>query len=323
MNTEIGTDINHAAALLKKGELVAIPTETVYGLAGNALNESAVVKIFSAKNRPRFNPLIIHISSLQELNKYAEAIPAVATTLANHFLPGPLTLLLPKKAIVPDIVTAGSNKVAIRIPRHPVTRTLLHELDFPLAAPSANPFGYVSPTSAQHVYDGLHGKIPYILDGGECTIGVESTIVSFDDAENVVVHRVGGVAVEAIEEVTGKKVVFQINHQDAPDTPGQLKSHYATTTPLIAGDIRELLKKYPNEKVAVITFSKHYQAENIIQQYVLSANNDLEEAAKNLFKTLRLVDKIDATIILAERFPNEGLGRAINDRLNRAQHIYK
>lgn len=323
MQTTIGTDINYAVELLQKGELVAIPTETVYGLAGNALNEEAVLKIFNAKNRPQFNPLIIHLASVGLLKNYVTHIPAKAKILADKFLPGPLTFLLPKKNIIPDLVTAGSDKVAIRIPNHPLTRELLGKLNFPLAAPSANPFGYVSPTSAQHVYDGLNGKISYILDGGECTVGLESTIIRFDENENVIVHRVGGVALEEIEKILGEKVKLQTQAHEMPDAPGQLKSHYATHTPLIVGDADSLIKQHLENKIAVISFKNSYNSKDIIQQYILSPSGNLDEAAKNLFKTLREVDTINADIIIAEKFPDERLGRAINDRLNRAQHIYK
>lgn len=204
MNTTIGKDITTAKNLLNQGELVAIPTETVYGLAANALNEDAVLKIFKAKNRPQFNPLIIHLPFWKDVVQYVNYIPQAAKLLAMHFSPGPITFLLPRKNNIPDMVTAGSDKVAIRIPAHPLTMQLLKQLNYPLAAPSANPFGYVSPTNAMHVYDGLNGKINYILDGGECTVGLESTIVDFDK-ENVIIRRNGGISKEEIETVLGKK----------------------------------------------------------------------------------------------------------------------
>jgi L-threonylcarbamoyladenylate synthase len=186
METIIGTDIQLAARLLRDGEVVAIPTETVYGLAGNALNANAVLKIYEAKNRPHFNPLIIHVASPDHFKLYVSEIYDSVYRLAEKFCPGPLTFLLPKRDIVPDLVTAGSSKVAIRVPAHSTTLMLLRRLDFPLAAPSANPFGYVSPVTAQHVYDGLNNKIPYILDGGACNVGVESTIAGFENG-NVII----------------------------------------------------------------------------------------------------------------------------------------
>lgn len=320
MKTIIGKDIQVAEALLRKGELVAIPTETVYGLAGNALNEDAVLNIYKVKNRPQFNPLIIHVASLQKMKLYVEHIPAKGLRLAQDFLPGPLTFLLPKKNIIPDLVTAASNLVAVRIPNHALTISLLEKLDFPVAAPSANPFGYVSPTSAQHVFDSLHGSIPYILDGGDCKVGLESTIISFNENEQVVVHRVGGTTIEAIEEHIGEKVIMDVFSPDKPSTPGQLKSHYATHTPLQMGNVNELIREYEGKKIAVISFATVYAG---TKSFMLSQKEDMNEAAKNLFKTLRQLDKQDFDIILAERFPEHGLGAAINDRLMRAQQENK
>jgi L-threonylcarbamoyladenylate synthase len=181
MQTEIGRDVHKAIDFLKAGEVVAVPTETVYGLAGNALNEKAIIRIFEAKQRPRFNPLIVHVAAFDQVINYVHDIPADCIKLAEKFCPGPISFLLNKKDIIPDLVTAGSPKVAIRIPAHPVTREILRQTGFPLAAPSANPFGYVSPVSAEHVYAGLHDVIPYILDGGPCQVGLESTIVGFDE----------------------------------------------------------------------------------------------------------------------------------------------
>lgn len=322
MQTVIGTNIIQAAQWLQQGETVAIPTETVYGLAANALNEKAVLKIYAAKNRPHFNPLIIHIKSPEEINRYATAVPDVCYQLMQQFSPGPITFLLPKTTTVPDLVTAGSQKVAIRIPAHPVTQQLLQAINFPLAAPSANPFGYVSPVTAQHVYEGLNTKIPYILDGGRAGVGVESTIVSFNEDEEVVVERLGGIGVEAIEKLTGKKVAFNLSHQK-PNTPGQLKSHYATAKPLLLGNIDELLQQYPNEKIAVLSLKKQAIQPPVAYSYALSENGSLEEAAANLFAQLRNIDASDATIIIAAPVPEQGIGRAINDRLRRAQFINK
>ncbi|MGB4770534.1 MAG: L-threonylcarbamoyladenylate synthase, partial [Chitinophagaceae bacterium] len=191
MITTIGTNISRAVDLLIQGELVAIPTETVYGLAGNATNGEAVARIFEAKQRPRFNPLIMHLPSLDAAAPYVTEIPETLRKIADVFSPGPVSFLLPRTNLVPDIITHGSDKVVIRIPAHPMALELLRALPFPLAAPSANPFGYVSPVTAQHVYDGLQGKIPYILDGGTCTIGMESTIIGMENGE-LVIYRVGG-----------------------------------------------------------------------------------------------------------------------------------
>ncbi len=333
MVTEIGTDINLAAKLLEQGHPVAIPTETVYGLAANALDPDAVLKIFKAKNRPHFNPLICHLPNWESVKKYVTEIPADAAILAQKFTPGPLTFLLEKKkmsteqaaliphssSLIPDLVTAGSPKVAIRIPAHPLTRALLAQLDFPLAAPSANPFGYVSPTTAQHVLEGLGGKIPYILDGGPCEIGLESTIVDFEN-QQVIVRRQGGVTVEAIERALGKKVLVQTGIEEHPVAPGQLKSHYATATPLYVGRAEELAVHFASKKIGVIAFGNNMEAVDAAFRFQLSADANFDEAAKNLFSTMREADAFGAEVILAEWLPETGLGTAINDRLRRAQH---
>jgi L-threonylcarbamoyladenylate synthase len=320
LQTEIGQDITYAATLLQAGKLVAIPTETVYGLAGNALNESAVAAIFEAKNRPTFNPLIIHVASVKAIEAYA-VLSAEARLLADAFMPGPFTLLLPKKAIVPDLVTAGSEKVAVRIPNHPITQQLLQQLDFPLAAPSANPFGYVSPTTAQHVWEGLQGKIDYILDGGNSAVGLESTIVEVLDDE-IILHRSGGISIEAIAAITKKKIIVAAAHEQ-PATPGQLKSHYATHTPLFRGDVEKLLVQYNDKKKAVISFCNDYDTDENTSVYKLSSNKDLAAAAAKLFSVMRQIDQQNFDVILTEYFPNEGIGRAINDRLNRARFEMK
>ena len=316
MKTVIGKDILKAAELLKEDSVVAIPTETVYGLAANALSETAVVKIFEAKDRPFFDPLIVHIKPSDDPAKYASYIPDVAKKLMKRFWPGPLTLVLPKNDIIPAIVTAGQDTVGLRMPSQPIAQHLLETLNFPLAAPSANPFGYISPTTAQHVFDQLQGKIPYILDGGPCTVGVESTIIGFEGDEPVV-YRLGGTPIEKIEGVTGK-IRFLINQSSNPSAPGQLKSHYAPGKRVLRGDIAELIDRYPNNKIAIISFQKEWIGPNLLQNWILSKSGNLEEAAINLFKALREADQSEADMIIAEIFPEEGLGRAINDRLNRA-----
>jgi L-threonylcarbamoyladenylate synthase len=318
METIIGTDIIVAKQLLDAGEIVAIPTETVYGLAGNALNEDAVLKIFKAKQRPQFNPLIIHLPLWKYTEKYVSAIPHDAHELAMHFSPGPITFLLPKKAIISDLVTAGSNKVAVRIPAHPLSMQLLKTLDYPVAAPSANPFGYVSPTSAHHVYKSLHGKISYILDGGPCTVGVESTIVDFEN-EKVIIRRNGGITKEMIEEVIGKRVKVATDTTDHPVAPGQLKSHYATETPLYVGDAGTIKKQFEGKQIIHIGFGDTGSSPG----YNLSPDNNIDEAAKNLFSFLRNADNEHADIKITSLLPKQGIGRAINDRLLRARHEMK
>jgi L-threonylcarbamoyladenylate synthase len=227
-----------------------------------------------------------------------------------------LTLVLPKNEIIPAIVTAGRQTVGLRMPSQPIAQQLLEKLDFPLAAPSANPFGYISPTTAQHVFDQLNGKIPYILDGGPCTVGVESTIIGFE-RDAPVVYRLGGTPIEEIEAITGK-IRFQINQSSNPSAPGQLKSHYAPVKPVLTGNMTELIGQHPENKIAVISFQKAWDGPNLQHNWVLSKSGDLEEAAINLFKALREADQSDADIIFAEIFPEKGLGRAINDRLKRA-----
>ncbi|MBL7789559.1 MAG: threonylcarbamoyl-AMP synthase [Chitinophagales bacterium] len=320
METHIGLDLDKAAQLLIEGELVAIPTETVYGLAGNALSAEAISKIYLTKNRPQFNPLILHVASIEALKKYVLYLPPKIEKLIQKFSPGPLTVLLPKSNIVPDIVTAGSSKVAIRIPNHPLTLDLLHKIDFPLAAPSANLSGRVSPTSSEHVFEQLNGKIPYILDGGETIVGLESTIVGYDEScEEIAIHRLGGLSIEEIEACLNEKIRVDIHHNQ-PATPGQLKSHYATQTPLLVGDIEELMfDKNPNE-IVIINYNKLKDIE-VKKQYVLTSQNSSAEAAQHLFKIMREADKCQAQYILCEWAPEEGLGLAINDRLQRASFL--
>jgi L-threonylcarbamoyladenylate synthase len=311
-NTQIGTDIRYAAALLRGGSIVGIPTETVYGLAGNALDEDAVLSIFKAKNRPFFDPLIVHTYSVAGISRYVKAVPDKLRPLMERFMPGPFTVLLPRTEAIPDLVTSGLERVAFRIPDHPVTLELLRSLDFPLAAPSANPFGYISPTSARHVLAQLNGIIPYILDGGDCGVGIESTIVGME-GDKVAVYRLGGLAIEEIENIVGQIEI--LDHSSNPSGPGMLESHYAPHKPLIIGDINKLLAEYADKKVAVLSFYKKYNAPH---EYILSAEQDIDMAAKRLFAGMRELDATDADLIIAENLPEAGLGRAVNDRLKRA-----
>ncbi len=312
----INSDINQAASFLKKGEIISIPTETVYGLAGNALNAEVVVKIFEIKNRPSFDPLIVHTHHLDQIRDFVTGIPEQALVLAQAFWPGPLTLLLPRKPVIPDIVTSGLDTVAVRIPHHPLTLALLAQLPFPLAAPSANPFGYISPTRASHVNDQLGEKIPFILDGGPCHIGVESTIIGFPDAVPTV-FRLGGKSVEEIEEKIGKvQVMPQSSSQ--PNAPGMLKSHYAPGKKVILGQLPELLARYRDQEVGLLSFQNFYQEVPAAHQIQLSPQGNLHEASQRLFSALRALDQLPVKIILAEPVPDQGLGRAINDRLKRA-----
>lgn len=314
---EIGTNIEMAVALLKSGKLIGMPTETVYGLAGNALNPEAVAAIFSTKNRPSFDPLIVHTYSLNEVNKYVSNLPEKAIILAERLWPGPLTLLLKKNPIIPDLVTSGMDTVAIRIPNKKITLELLQQLDFPLVAPSANPFGYVSPTTAKHVNDQLGEKIDYILDGGPCEVGIESTIIGFEE-EMPVIHRMGGISKEKIESLIGK-VDLQPHSSSNPKAPGMLKSHYSPGKAVILGDVVQLKKEIgQTDRLGAITFSKVIDGIDEEKQIQLSKKEDLNEAAQNLFSALRKLDNKEIDIIIAELVPDHGLGRAINDRLKRA-----
>ncbi|HMQ48976.1 MAG TPA: L-threonylcarbamoyladenylate synthase [Saprospiraceae bacterium] len=312
----IGKETAKAIDCLQKGELVAIPTETVYGLAGNALEDEVVSRIFEIKNRPAFDPLIVHTHSLAEMEKYVLDIPEPARQLAARFMPGPLTLLLEKNAQIPDLVTAGSAWVAMRIPAHPLALQVLQALPFPLAAPSANPFGYISPTSAQHVAAQLGEKIPYILDGGPCQVGVESTIVSFAESK-VKVLRKGGLSMEDIEAVIGK-VAVQAQSSSNPQAPGMLKSHYAPKIPFFLGNLELLHRHFKGKRIGVLAFQHTLEAVPTAQQFVLTPTGDLTEAARVLFAAMRHLDALALDVIIAEPVPEEGLGRAINDRLRRA-----
>lgn len=314
---QIGNSIAQAITELNKGNLVGIPTETVYGLAGNAFSTETVLKIFETKNRPTFDPLIVHTYSIEKINEFVLDIPVGAKKLFEKFSPGPITILLPKNEKIHDLVTAGSSLVAVRIPNHPLTLELLKQINFPLAAPSANPFGYISPTSATHVNQQLGDKIPYILDGGECEVGIESTIISFENNQPTIL-RLGGLAIEEIEKIIGK---VRINEQSSsnPKAPGMLKSHYAPLKPLIIGNIELLLKEHLNQNVGVLSFDKFYYEPQIAKQLQLSVKADINEAAKNLFAYLRELDQTEQVeIIITNYLPEIGLGKAINDRLKRA-----
>lgn len=310
----IGNDILQAKKLLLEGELVAIPTETVYGLAANALNPEAVTQIFVVKERPSFDPLIVHVASIDQAQQFITAVPEKAIQLARHFWPGPLTLVLPKQSIIPDIVTSGLSTVGIRCPDHDLTRQLLSELPFPLAAPSANPFGYVSPTTAEHVNNQLGHKIKYILDGGPCRIGLESTIVGFEN-DQAVIYRRGGVSEEEISKVIGE-VSYRLASSN-PVAPGQLDSHYAPNKKFYLGDINELKKEFTGKKVGVLRFMGNSDSSDNYK-LILSQSGNLEEAARNLFAALRQFDQMEIEVILAEPVPDSGIGKAINDRLRRA-----
>jgi L-threonylcarbamoyladenylate synthase len=316
-----GTDIDYAIEKLKAGELVAIPTETVYGLAANAFDPNAVTKIYHAKNRPQFNPLIIHTNSMEKLVSWGLNIPDKMALLMQQFSPGPITFVIPASPLIPDIVTAGTGAVAVRIPNHPLTLALLSKIDFPLAAPSANPSGFISPTNAFHVKEQLGDKIAYILNGGSCVVGIESTIISFLQNKPCILRH-GGLALESIEKWIGEVDTLSdegiMDETDKPIAPGMLSKHYAPNHRLIFGDVKKYLPYFQHERIGVIAFSSIYENIPARNQFVLSPSRNLDEAAQKLFGVMREVDKLDLDVILAEKFPDEGLGRAINDRLKRA-----
>jgi L-threonylcarbamoyladenylate synthase len=305
-----------ARNLLQQGQLVAIPTETVYGLAANALNADAVANIFRVKNRPSFDPLIVHVPSLEAARPYVLQLPDAALRLASAFMPGPLTLLLPRSPLIPDLVTSGLERVAIRVPAHPLCLELLQTLDFPLAAPSANPFGYISPTSPEHVAAQLGEQIPYILDGGPCQVGVESTIVGFEN-DIPTVYRKGGLSLETLEALAGPLQVREHSSSN-PAAPGMLHTHYAPRTPIVLGQLERLLEQHAGKRLGLLSFSRAYPQVPEARQVQLSPGADYNEAARNLFAAMRQLDSLQLDLIVAELLPEVQLGRAINDRLRRA-----
>lgn len=310
---EIGKDILKAKALLEEGEVIGLPTETVYGLAANALDTEAVTKIFEIKNRPTFDPLIIHTDCIEKVRKWVENIPLDLELMFERFSPGPLTILLPRKPIIPDLVTSGLPRVAVRIPKHEMALELLSELDFPLAAPSANPFGYISPTSAKHVDQQLGHRISYILEGGNCEVGLESTIVGFEE-DQLTVYRKGGIEIEKIEEIFGTVDVKEHSSSN-PAAPGMLKSHYAPNKEVKFLDASTLDFR---KKIGLLKFCESSDRLSEENQFILSKEKNLNEAAQRLFEGLRYLDGIDIDTIYLELVPDVGIGKAINDRLKRA-----
>ena len=314
--TEIGQDILLAKELLDKEEIVAIPTETVYGLAANAFSEIAVSKVYKAKNRPANNPLIVHIGNKDGIHNLVDELNDKAVLLIEQFMPGPITILLPKNKSVPDIVTAGLPTVAIRMPAHPVAAALLTQLDYPLAAPSANPFGYISPTTAQHVYEQMNTRIPYILDGGQCNAGIESTIIGFKEGIPVI-YRLGSLAVSDIEGIVGKVHINTNAHQVV--APGMLKKHYSPATPLLlTDDIDNAINKHTGKNIGLLTYDQYSHLLHPDRQIIVGQSTDMREIARNLYVAMHKMDAARYELIIARKLPDEGLGRSINDRLTRA-----
>ena len=312
----ITRDLQIAKEVLSKDGIISIPTETVYGLAGNAYSSNAAAKIFDLKQRPFYNPLIVHIKSAEFLPEIAESIPPLAQQLADEFWPGPLTLVLKKKSHIPDIVTAGKDTVAIRVPNHPMTLKLLNELDFPLAAPSANPFGSISPTNAVHVYNYFQ-KLEVILDGGECEKGIESTIIGFEN-DQPIVYRLGSLSIEEIELKIGK-LTSHTNDDESPKAPGMLSRHYApSTTTILSENIKKSLSSCKHKKIGLLLFQNPIVNANVEHQEILSQTGNPNEAAKNLYAAMHRLDQLNLDIIIAEKLPEIGLGKTLNDKLQRA-----
>ncbi|MDX2226088.1 MAG: L-threonylcarbamoyladenylate synthase [Verrucomicrobiae bacterium] len=315
--------IQEAVAVLRAGEVVGMPTETVYGLAGDARNPSALARIYAIKQRPEFDPLILHAATFEKVFEAVDTFPQKARALAEVFWPGPLTLILPKKSWVPDLATSGLPSVAVRVPAHPVAQTLLRKFDGFLAAPSANKFGRISPTTAGAVRAELGGEVPIVLDGGPCSCGIESTIVSFLEPEPRVL-RWGALTLEQMEPVIGR-IAFQ-EKADPRLAPGNIASHYAPRTPLklwqetdpVETGLRIgllALRVRPMDTPQRVGFAKRFHALRL-----LSPGGDLEEAAARFFQALRELDALGLDGIYAVPFPEHGLGRALNDRLCRAAH---
>ncbi|MEJ5361002.1 MAG: L-threonylcarbamoyladenylate synthase [Spirochaetota bacterium] len=309
----IDTYIHKAAQAILQGEVVAFPTETVYGLGANALNAEAVAKIFEIKQRPFFDPLIVHVDSRDMVKEVVATVPDIAFRCMEAFWPGPLTLVLPKNSIIPQIVTAGLDTVAVRMPKHQVAQKLILASGVPIAAPSANPFGYLSPTTAGHVASQLGDKVDIILDGGQCPVGVESTIIKIEN-DSVTLLRHGGVPVEDIESVAGKVSVQRYTQVEAP---GQLPYHYAPKTKIVL--IKDVRKIPDDSSCGVILYKKRDVPLKNIHVMYLSDDGDLRQAAANLFTCLHTLDAMRLSVIYAEEIPEVGLGQAIMDRLKKAQ----
>ncbi len=313
-------NIKKAADIIKSGGLVAFPTETVYGLGADVFNPIAVSRIFEAKKRPFFDPLIVHIASLSSIKEITAEFGSIEQKLAEKFWPGPLTLVLPKRSIIPDIVTSGLSTVAVRMPANELARELIREAGTPIAAPSANLFGRISPTKAEHVFNQLGGNVDMIIDGGQCEIGVESTIIRIGDGRPVLLRH-GGLPVEEIEKITGK-VNLNIpaaitDDSERVESPGQLPYHYSPVTPLV---LIENIKnvKIGNLKAGLLAFTRPQINLPFFKMEILSETGNIREAAANLFSCLTNLDAAGLDIIYAEIVPEKGLGTAIMDRLTKA-----
>lgn len=308
--------IRRAVELLRRGEAVALPTETVYGLAADALREEAVLKIFQAKSRPQFDPLIVHLPNAEAIGRVAiidKAVSSLFERLQKQFWPGPLTFVFPRRAVISDLVTAGLNTVAVRLSAHPVFSDIIQTFGGPLAAPSANQFGRISPTTASHVREELDGLVPLIVDAGPTTHGLESTIIALRNGRIEILRR-GPVTQEQLAEFGEIAVIGPTSH---PEAPGQLPSHYAPRTPLVLVDDAATFNCPAGKRCGVLAWNRPEQDE-FAEVRRLSKRQDVAEAATNLFRYLRELDGQSLDLIVAEKVPDHGLGAAINDRLRRA-----
>ena len=308
------TSVSEAAHLLKEGEVVAIPTETVYGLAGNAFEPKALAKIFAAKERPTFDPLIVHIADIAQLTDIAKDIPDSAYRLAEAYWPGPMTIILPKKDCIPDLCTSALPSVAVRFPSHPIAQAIIKESGLPLAAPSANLFKHVSPTTAEHVAAQLADRIAGIVDGGPCSVGVESSIISLVGEPTVM--RPGAITPEMFKAILGDVKIKESTSKPGQPmlAPGQCDTHYRPQVPLYYGEVPAGYA-LPEHTVRIAFGS---QAGPIPATVNLSATGDMVEATSKLYAYMHDLDTSDYDLILVDPIPNTGVGMALNDRLKRA-----
>ncbi|EMY4796316.1 TPA: threonylcarbamoyl-AMP synthase [Bacillus pacificus] len=318
--------LQEAAKLLRENEAIAFPTETVYGLGANAMNDEAIAKIFEAKGRPSDNPLIVHIGTKSQLDGIVKEIPPVAEKLMEHFWPGPLTIILPRKEGISEKVTAGLNTVGVRMPDHPVALALIEEANVPVAAPSANRSGRPSPTLASHVYEDLNEKIAGIVDGGATGVGVESTVIDCTSAVPTIL-RPGGITKEQLESVIGTVSLDPAlkDEKEKPKSPGMKYTHYAPKAPLsIVEGSREFIQRLVDEKkeegfkVGVLTTEEYQHVYNADVVLSCGVRSDLASVATKLYDVLRTFDASEVDVIFSESFPNEGIGNAIMNRLTKA-----
>ena len=314
----VNSSVQQASSLLQSGEVVAIPTETVYGLGASIHFPKAIDYIFELKGRPRTNPLIVHVANLEQVEVLCSHFPVELKKLAQKFWPGSLTLVLPKSDNVSDQITAGKNTVGVRIPNHHTFLKVLEKVG-PVAAPSANPFERISPTTAKHVVDYFPIGLKMVLDGGPCQAGIESTIIGFENGQ-IIVYRLGAISIEAIEKVVGKVTLYQTTKSKVV-TPGMSKKHYAPQTKTtVTPEIEEFIAEHKESKIGLVRFKTIPQG-IVAEERTLSESGNLAEAAQNIYKVLHELDQLDLDYIVIEPLPDLELGKSINERLSRAGHL--